>query len=178
MNRFTTIAVAAVAGLASLTACSNGPTDAPVADAPGAPLLAAGGNSGPSAHGAGHFDIGGELRTFSFTAVTHRDGTVNGQAQLVNRAADTRTHVEINCLRVAGKTAFVSGVVSNASNPALEGQPAIFSVQDNGEGSDATPDLVSLVFIGGSTPLVNACQAPLQPTPTNVVERGNIQVQP
>ena len=44
MNRFT--AAAAIAGLASPAACSNGPTDAAVVEAPGAPLLAAGNDSG------------------------------------------------------------------------------------------------------------------------------------
>ena len=104
MKRF--IAVTAAAGLALLAACSDGPTEGAVAEAPGAPLLAAGGNSGPSATGAGHFEIDGELRTFSFTANTHRDGTVKGQAQLYNRALGTRTHLEIDCLRVVGTTAF------------------------------------------------------------------------
>ncbi len=34
----------------------------------------------PSASGQGSLTVGGELRTFSFTAVQHQDGTATGEA--------------------------------------------------------------------------------------------------
>ena len=49
--------------------------------------------NGPSATGSGHFQSSGALRTFAFSAVTHQDGSVTGQAQLKNRAQDTTDHL-------------------------------------------------------------------------------------
>src|SRR5437867_12209486 len=57
--------------------------------------------SGPSASGHGNLTAGGELRTFSFTAVTHRDGSVTGEAQLNNRASGQKIHMAIDCLSVS-----------------------------------------------------------------------------
>src|SRR5436190_6372306 len=59
--------------------------------------------NGPSATGSGHYSAGGALRTFSFTAITHRDGTVTGQAQVNNRGipgtiAGT-SHMNVDCLQ-------------------------------------------------------------------------------
>ena len=39
--------------------------------------------------------------------------------------------------------AIASGTVTSAENPNLVGAPAIFAVQDNGQGGDAQPDQVS-----------------------------------
>lgn len=166
------VLVAATFALA-VTACSDTavqPTE--IADA----VFQAGGNSGPSANGAGHFDITGDLRTFSFHANTAKDGSVSGQAQVNNRDQSVVTHMAVNCLRVAGNRAFMSGVITKASDPAIEGRGALWSVQDNGEGANAPPDRISLVFVGGPGGLPhNWCQA--GPPPVNVVD-GNIQVKP
>ena len=47
--------------------------------------------SGPSATGSGHFSESGALRTFSFNAITHADGTVSGNAQINNRGIPNTT---------------------------------------------------------------------------------------
>lgn len=132
--------------------------------------------SGPSASGHGNLTVGGELRTFSFTAVTHKNGTVTGQAQLNNRAQDTRLHLDIDCLRVVGNTATVSGIVTNTTDPTLEGFRGIFRVEDNGEGANDPPDRISLVFLfPPSVPL--DCNSNLG-LPLIPIEAGNIQVRP
>jgi hypothetical protein len=127
---------------------------------------------GPSATGAGHFESSGGLRTFSFSAITKKDGSVTGQAQLSNRGLDSKLHVDIDCMVVSGNTATISGVITN-SNVGLDGFTAYFTVVDNGEGG-ASPDEMSLL-------------APIDPAsgldctvPLNMVlypiDGGNVQV--
>lgn len=135
----------------------------------------AAGNS-PSANGHGNLTVGGELRTFSFHAMTRKDGTVTGSATLHNRNSDVFIHMDINCLRVVGNTAFMSGPITNSSNPAFEGRTGLFQARDNGEGSNAAPDQLSLlaVLVGNTTIDCNTNFAPL----LNPIEGGNIQVKP
>ena len=168
--------VAATFALA-VTACSDTSVQPTETSEIANPSFAAGGNSGPSASGAGHFEITDDLRTFSFHANTAKDGSVSGQAQLNNRFLGVATHIVVNCLRVVGTTAYVSGVISKHSIPAFVGTGARWKVQDNGEGANALPDRISLVTPGGpgGTPL-NWCLS-VSPTPTNAIA-GNIQVKP
>jgi hypothetical protein len=133
-----------------------------------------------SATGSGHFSLGVNqlYRTFSFTARQHSDGTDEGQAQLRNRsAANTPIHMALNCLRVTGNTATMSGTVTSIADPQppffVEGSRVAFTVVDNGQGS-APPDLISLVFFFGTVPPLN-CEV-LFFAPTSVVENGNVQV--
>ena len=138
-------------------------------------VFAAGGN-GPSANGHGNLTVGGELRTFSFHAITQRDDDVQGSVTLHNRSTDTFTKADINCLRVVGNTAIMSGPITNSSNPVFEGRTAIFRVQDNGEGANSPPDGLSLLFIfpAGSTASCNINFVfPFMP-----IEGGNVQVKP
>ncbi len=135
--------------------------------------------SGPSASGHGQFNTigpeGPELRTFSFHARTHPDGTTRGSYELTNRAQDVRIHGEIDCLRIVGNIAYMSGTNTKHTTPALEGLPSFFSVMDNGEGNNDPPDLISLLFtfLAGSI----TCNVPFV-NPTFPVEGGNIQVKP
>ena len=61
-----------------------------------APILAQGDGVVHSTTGSGHIQLGGELRTFSFSAVGRNDGSVTGQAQLQARLIDSTSHVEID----------------------------------------------------------------------------------
>ena len=49
---------------------------------------------------------------------------------------------------MVGNTAVISGVITK-SNTGLEGNTGVFAVQDNGEGANAAPDRLSLVFFYG-----------------------------
>lgn len=133
---------------------------------------------GPSASGHGNLTIGGELRTFSFTAVTHRDGTVTGQGQLNNRQQGVKLHLTIDCLLVSGNTASVSGTVTSVSGPTAVqvGDRFIFRVVDNGEGSKAPPDTISLVFSFPPSVMID-CKVPFV-VPLLPIDGGNIQVRP
>ena len=129
----------------------------------------------PSATGAGHFSYDGGLRTFSLGAVTHQDGSVTGQAQVNDRGDGVIAHITLDCLEADGNIAYMSGIISDSSRPSLVGDEAWFSVQDNGAGANASPDLISLVFFN-STPDQNLCHTRVgRASPDNPIQ-GNVTV--
>lgn len=124
--------------------------------------------------GNGQLSVGGELRTFAFTAVRHGDGTVSGEYQLINRAASTKIHADITCLSIVGNRAWI-GVVATPSSD-VPGETA-FRVEDNGEGSNAPADGLSLAFVGGGPGFAAFyCAARPAAPDLNPIEGGNIQV--
>ena len=135
-------------------------------------------DSGPSANGHGNLIVTGELRTFSFTAVTQKGGGVTGESQLDNRAQGVKLHLAIDCLVVTGNVARVSGIVTKATGPTAVqvGWKSIFHVQDNGEGANDPPDTISLVFSFPPSVAVD-CTTPFV-LPMLTIDDGNIQVKP
>jgi hypothetical protein len=128
-----------------------------------------------SASGSGHIVLLGEIRVFTFTAQKHADGAVKGQVEIRFRPLDAIVHAELDCLRVIGTTAVISGTVTRSTLPGIEGSRGITSVQDNGEGAGAPPDMTTW-----PTPLVPQ-DSPLDcntitPAANQVVEWGNVQV--
>ena len=137
------------------------------------------------ASGSGHFFIGGTHRVFSFTAQEYDDGTFSGQFQLKFMAsvfgsenpAITSLQAEVTCLSVDDFRAWIAGVVTSSSIPAIIGRGIWFRVEDQGERHSDTGD----ALISGVRPLgtpqraIDACEAN---TPRNVfpIVQGNIQV--
>jgi hypothetical protein len=114
-------------------------------------------------------------RTFSFNAETRGDGTTVGHAELVNRFNGTVTHIAVDCLRVIGNVASISGQVTQTNSPPFETySEVVFSVQDNGEGAGAPPDLLSFAFFDLPQPGFD-CHDQLFP-PTMPILNGNVQV--
>jgi hypothetical protein len=128
-------------------------------------------------------------RQFTFSAQRNADGTVTGHAVLHNPAftgengAPYQLHVDISCLHVVGNIAIMGGMTTRTNDPSLF-DAVFFSVQDNGEGSDATlRDRISRVFFWDDIPstvgdpqaclLTGPFDFPLEP-----IENGNIQVRP
>lgn len=145
-----------------------------------APSLSQG--SGPvvqSATGAGHFTVGGELRTFSFTALKHADGTVQGEYELFSRLTGARIHGDVTCLSVVGNRAWIGGRQEHSQDDALfpPGLENGFRVADNGEGANDPPDEMSLMFVNATPGFAqNYCNARFLAPPLNPIEAGNIQV--
>lgn len=138
------------------------------------PTAQAGPGVAASATGSGHFLIGEDLRTFSFTARTTANGVTSGEGQVNNRSQGIHSHLKIDCLAVAGNIATMSGYISQSSNPDTVGQYFIFRVVDNGEGGKAvSADLVSLVFFQASAPYDCTLNWSIA---LNPVSRGNVQV--
>ena len=118
----------------------------------------------------------GTFRSFSFSARKYADGTVDGELQLNSRGFDVFVHIKIDCLRVVGNDAFMSGTITNSNNPLFEGRSVIFNVEDNGEGANSLPDRISLVGIAPAGVQINCnSNIVLQTVP---IEEGNIQVKP
>ena len=144
----------------------------------GAPLVvgaAIAANSGPSANGHANLEIGGGTQTFSFHARTMSDGTDVGTFEVKSRGQDILAHGVLDCLRIVGNTAHMSGVVTNTKEPIFGGATyVLFTVVDNGEGANAAPDAWSDLFVL-FTPF--SCDT-FSLTPGNPVEQGNIQVKP
>ena len=57
----------------------------------------------------------GALRTFSFHARESKNGDVKGSFELKNRQVGVRVHAHLNCLRVNGNEAFISGVLTQVN---------------------------------------------------------------
>ena len=116
----------------------------------------------PSATGNGQIEFENKTSTFSFNAVQLKNGTAKGhieyhQRSAVNPANEIRVHVEVNCLRVAGNKATLSGVITKAKPASVDigggqqfnlvGAYASINVTDNGEGNNAPPDTASSLFV-------------------------------
>jgi hypothetical protein len=135
--------------------------------------------------GSGHFTLGGELTTFSYSAILHADGSVHGQYQYSLRVSDVSVHGPVTCLVVAGNRGWIGGIAAHivSDNPALvalEGQDAWFQVLDNGQGAHDPPDVTTGL---GVTPLggpPGEAQGYCDDAPDmrfpRVVEHGNITV--
>ncbi|HET6760510.1 MAG TPA: hypothetical protein VFH13_00340 [Gemmatimonadaceae bacterium] len=145
---------------------------------PTAPSLSQG--SGPvvqSATGAGHFTVGGELRTFSFTALKYADGTVQGEYQLLSRLTGAKIHGDVVCLSVVGNQAWIGGSQEHGSDGFPPGLENGFRVADNGEGANDPPDQMSLMFVNAGPGFAQFYCNVRPPAPAlNPIEAGNIQV--
>jgi hypothetical protein len=109
---------------------------------------AAAGGGNPKASGHANLTVGdGQTRTFSFTAVQHRNGTVTGQAEVNNPSFPIRVHFAIDCLKFDGNRAIASGPVTQSSDPGTiaVGRISVVAVEDNGEGANAAPDRITTI---------------------------------
>lgn len=130
-----------------------------------------------SATGSGHMVRNGFYRTFSFSARKYSDGTSKGQLQLRSPEFDVVVHLEIDCLRVVGNWAHMSGVITYTSNTdeAFVGERNRLVVEDNGEGGAAPPDLVSGIPANPGNTNTETCETNTL-VPNRVVEHGDVQV--
>ena len=132
-----------------------------------------------SATGSGHMvRPDGTFRSFSFAAAKSADGTVTGEVQLNSRSFDVFVHISVDCLRVEGNTAYMSGRITYSSDPeqGFVGELNRFAVQDNGEGPDIE-DRVSTIPENPGNADPKTCQDDMTDRPlSRVVQRGNVQV--
>ena len=132
-----------------------------------------------SATGSGHMvRPDGTFRSFSFSARKYADGTSAGELQLNSRSFDVVVHIGIDCLRVVGNVAHMSGRITRVSNPdeGEVGELNRVEVRDNGEGDDAPPDQVSTIPANpGDADPTTCVDAPTNAT-IRPVQRGNVQV--
>jgi hypothetical protein len=133
-----------------------------------------------SATGSGHMvRPDGTFRSFSFAATKRADGTVTGQVHLNSRGLEVFVQINVDCLRVDGNTAYMSGRITFVSDPeqGFVGELNRWAVQDNGEGPDAPPDLVSGIPENPGNEDPRTCEDDNSDrVPDRIVERGNVQV--
>jgi hypothetical protein len=132
-----------------------------------------------SATGSGHMvRPDGTFRSFSFSARKYADGRADGQLQLNSRGLDVFVHIRIDCLRVVGSTAYMSGRVSHTSNTA-EGEIGELNrviVRDNGEGKGVVDQVSRIPANPGSVDQRTCNDSNLDLFPLRDVQRGNVQV--
>ncbi len=130
-----------------------------------------------SATGSGHMLRNGFYRTFSFSARKYADGTSKGELQLRSPEFDVVVHLDIDCLRVVGNRAHMSGVITYTSNTdeASVGEHNRLVVEDNGEGAAAPPDMVSGIPANPGNVNTETCETNTL-SPNRVVQNGNVQV--
>jgi hypothetical protein len=131
-----------------------------------------------SATGSGQIHVSGELRTFTFNAQTDSSGVTTGQTQAFSRSSGFKWHGTLDCLNVVGNVATMSGVVTDISPETppffVVGSHILFQVIDNGQGSNAPPDLISLTFFYGTG--TNPGCTGFGIFATIPVEHGNVKV--
>lgn len=130
-----------------------------------------------SATGSGHMVRNGFYRTFSFTAQKHADGTSGGQLQLRSPEFGVVVHLAIDCMRVVGNRAHMSGVITYTSNTdeAFVGELNRLVVEDNGEGPAAPPDMVSGIPANPGNANTETCETNTL-VPNRIVQHGSVQV--
>ena len=146
----------------------------PVANAPAATRKVV-----ASATGSGHMvRPDGTLRSFSFNAQRYADGTSTGQLQLNSRSFDVVVHIKIDCLRVVGNVAHLSGRITRVSNPdeGEVGELNRVEVRDNGEGPGVPPDQISTIPVNPDDADPTTCVDPPTNTTIRPVQNGNVQV--
>lgn len=109
-------------------------------------------NSGPSSTGSFQFNTSHGTQTIEFNARKQNNGTTSGQitftgpAEIPDQDTDGEgggpggtfttfsIQVEVDCLRLAGNRAAMSGAITSSSVIGLVGRKMILTVEDNGEG--------------------------------------------
>ncbi len=98
---------------------------------------------------------------FSLVALERADGSVVGEYHdqfSLGGLEGTGIHVAVNCLKVIGKQAWVSGVITQSRNPVFVGLNALTSVVDNGRSANDPPDQIGVSIIN---PAVDCTAAPV-----------------
>jgi hypothetical protein len=143
-----------------------------------------------SGHGTLYSGVSSNGRTFrrqfSFSARENSDGTVTGNAVLVNPAFDGAhgnqpylLQIDISCMNVIGNVAFFGGTTRRTTDPNLV-DAVYFSIQDNGE-PGANNDLLSSAFFFDDDPTTmgdpQLCEGnQLDDFPMEPIESGNINL--
>jgi hypothetical protein len=166
---------------AALAGCGNDHTTLATAPDSDASLTVQGGRADVSGHALVLLPFQGDAKQdFSVHAITHADGTVDGEFELKTLQVNGgRVHGTIYCVGVTGNTARLEGLVDqNTTATQIDvGTHVKFSVTDNGEGAHAPPDQASDFFpilLSGNYGL--HCSAGLGVGGMLDVQSGNIQV--
>ena len=173
--RLRLVGVALLAG--TLAACDDPAGPAPAPNASAGPAVD-GVDHPVVVSGSGHIEAGDGLRNFTFHAVRHPDGSASGSYRIARTDLGTSFTVDVTCLTVVGNQAWLAGRIASADGGGvLPGTISYFYAIDNGEGSDAPADIVSLARINDreGEDLLFCAELPTGLPPRNV-QLGNVQI--
>jgi hypothetical protein len=142
------------------------------------PAFAVGNGVGAMATGSGHLlQANGELRKFTFAAITHQNGSVSGQFNLVAGNADLVAHGTVTCMTVIDNQAWIGGTIDRNSIGAPFTHGWWRAVDNAGTGAT---DQISLLVVANN-PAGNLVQAfcddaPAAFPPLNDIAQGSISV--
>jgi len=164
--------------LALIGACDHAPTTPlPMREVPRASSDASA--AGASAFGAGTITFGASTEHISFNARSLDPLTflATGQAHFrdVTAAGVFTGRIDINCLNVIANYAIISGIVTQSSDPAMEGRQGIFAVVDADDaGNRSARDFMSLAnfyAVGTGVDCTEPSEFDLAPLRGNVTVR-------
>ena len=165
-------------------ACETPPTGVPAVPGPDpSSLSAVTGDMRESAWGNARFDFGPNDVHYTFQAQRDEPTPTNpfaarGEARFHQRTAGVHGHIRIDCLRVVGREATLSGIVTRSSDPTIVGFEAVFSVIDgdvSGEPPRAPDFATSIKLHAVGTGSNCAIPEEFDFVP---VDEGNVEVRP
>ena len=126
------------------------------------------------------YESSNQFFLISMNARTMPDGSAKGNFHWLYRSRDPggRIFVKVSCLTIVGNEARMVGQASQAGNPDNIGKWMGLYVADNGEGQDASPDLIFQRWFGPfEDEAMDFCGGPQPEDPLpRELEMGNIQV--
>lgn len=174
---------AALAGIVALAACSESPVDTTQQPS----FSAHGAQQSVTGHVERYFAAIDLTEKFSFSAIRTPKATVNGRFEVHDYYADgtmDRITGDVQCFVILpdGKTARVAGVITSSTNAQVPaGLDAIWTVRDNGEGSQDLDDAATDLSWGHPSGTAQRhCDVGVRfyTGPHAFSLRGNVQVRP
>jgi hypothetical protein len=118
-----------------------------------------------------------EMRTLSYNALRHGDGSVSGHYEYHIIVQDVSDVVRgtVVCLKVEGNRAWIGATVDATTDPTVEGLFSWWQVEDNGQGASAPADRTTFLGFGTLDETFDYCQGP-DPNFIFDIDHGNIKV--
>lgn len=143
------------------------------------------GSAGGTATGGSHlvvhnvFDLQTlELQNFGFNAKIQQDGSADGwyTYREVDDGVPISVDGSVTCLTVIGNQAWIGGLVRSSSISAIVGSGSWWHVTDNGEGTNASPDITTFLGVGTLEQTRAFCDLHPPYKHPFAIDGGNIQV--
>lgn len=117
------------------------------------------------------------MRTLSYNALRHADGSVSGQYeyQVDVLGDDSAVHGSIICFKAQGNRAWIGATVDHTDDPTVEGLFSWWQVEDNGQGANSAPDKTTFLGFGTLQETLDYCEGP-EPNFIFDIDHGNVQV--
>lgn len=129
--------------------------------------------TGPAAFGQGEFIFNNELISFSFDAHANEKRHARGRAVFDNLTTQTQVIVKIDCLRVTGGEALITGTVLHSDDPDFPKLTDVVFAAFDGRGTSS--DTMTPLF---ANPPFQSCNDPNASTPLTFFQVDDIVVQP